>query len=71
MQARFKVQKEPEITHRVFLDVDIDGQHLGISNMKLRSKIKFIYLQMNLGLLLLLIFLFSFYVSQTYHCHDP
>ncbi|XP_042391405.1 peptidyl-prolyl cis-trans isomerase CYP21-1-like isoform X2 [Zingiber officinale] len=29
MSARFKVEKEPEITHRVFLDVDIDGQHLG------------------------------------------
>ncbi|KAG6505671.1 hypothetical protein ZIOFF_038036 [Zingiber officinale] len=28
-EARFKVEKEPEITHRVFLDVDIDGQHLG------------------------------------------
>ncbi|WOL13171.1 peptidyl-prolyl cis-trans isomerase CYP21-1 isoform X2 [Canna indica] len=28
-EARFKVEKEPEITHRVFLDVDIDGQRLG------------------------------------------
>ncbi|URE06155.1 PPIases accelerate the folding of proteins (By similarity) [Musa troglodytarum] len=26
---KLKVEKEPEKTHRVFLDVDIDGQHLG------------------------------------------
>ncbi|XP_042396181.1 uncharacterized protein LOC121986356 isoform X1 [Zingiber officinale] len=33
--ARFKVEKEPELTHRVFLDVDIDGQHLGWMKKKL------------------------------------
>lgn len=36
MQGKFKVDKEPEITQRVFLDVDIDGQHLGISSRKLQ-----------------------------------
>ncbi|CAL9189382.1 unnamed protein product [Musa hybrid cultivar] len=28
-EDKLKVEKEPEKTHRVFLDVDIDGQHLG------------------------------------------
>ncbi|XP_072994116.1 peptidyl-prolyl cis-trans isomerase CYP21-1 [Typha latifolia] len=28
-QGGIKVEKLPEITHRVYLDVDIDGQHIG------------------------------------------
>lgn len=29
MQAEEKTEEEPEITHRVFLDIDIDKQRLG------------------------------------------
>lgn len=37
MQDKLKVEKEPEKTHRVFLDVDIDGQHLGTFNGSVNS----------------------------------
>lgn len=37
MQDKLKVEKEPEKTHRVFLDVDIDGQHLGTFNGSINS----------------------------------
>ncbi|RRT74066.1 hypothetical protein BHM03_00041427, partial [Ensete ventricosum] len=38
MQDKLKVEKEPEKTHRVFLDVDIDGQHLGTFNGSVKSQ---------------------------------
>ncbi|XP_008808632.1 peptidyl-prolyl cis-trans isomerase CYP21-1 isoform X2 [Phoenix dactylifera] len=29
VQEEFRVQKEPDITHRIYFEVDIDGQHTG------------------------------------------